>query len=61
MAIVEERHTVETQVGPLAVQVVGQGPTAVLWHSLFVDERSWGRVADELATQRRLVIARRLR
>ena len=42
MAIVEERHSVETQVGPLAVRVVGQGPTAVLWHSLFVDERSWG-------------------
>ena len=56
MAIVEERHTVKTQVGPLAVRVVGQGPTAVLWNSLFVDERSWGRVADELATQRRLVI-----
>jgi len=56
MAVVEERHTVETKVGPLAVRVRGQGPTAVLWHSLFVDERSWGRVEDELATQRRLVI-----
>ena len=52
----EERHTVETQVGPLAVRVVGQGPIAVLWHSLFVDERSWGRVEDELATQRRLIM-----
>ena len=56
MAVVEERHTVETQVGPLAVRVRGQGPTAVLWHSLFVDERSWGRIENELATQRRLVI-----
>ena len=55
MAVVEERR-VDTQVGPLAVRVLGQGPTAVLWHSLFVDERSWGRVEDELATQRRLVI-----
>ena len=52
----EERHTVETQVGPLAVRVRGQGSTAVLWHSLFVDDRSWGRVEKELATQRRLVI-----
>jgi len=52
----EERHTVETQVGPLAVRVRGQGPTAVLWHSLFVDERAWGRVENELATERRLVI-----
>lgn len=56
MAVVEERHTVETKVGPLAVRVRGQGLTAVLWHSLFVDERSWGRVEDELATQRRLVM-----
>ena len=54
--IVDERHTVETSVGPLAVRVLGQGPTAVLWHSLFVDDRSWGRVENELATQRRLVI-----
>lgn len=56
VAVVDERHTVETQVGPLAVRVLGQGPTAVLWHSLFVDERSWGRVENELATQRRLVM-----
>ena len=56
VAVVEERHTVETKVGPLAVRVRGQGPTAVLWHSLFVDERSWGRVEDELATQRRLIM-----
>ena len=56
MAVVEDRHTVATKVGPLAVRVRGQGPTAVLWHSLFVDERSWGRIENELATQRRLVI-----
>lgn len=55
MAVVEQRR-VETQVGQLAVRVLGQGPIAVLWHSLFVDERSWGRVENELATQRRLVM-----
>ncbi len=55
VAVVEERR-VDTQVGPLAVRVLGEGPTAVLWHSLFVDERSWGRVENELATQRRLVM-----
>jgi len=55
VAVVEERR-VDTQVGPLAVRVLGQGPIAVLWHSLFVDERSWGRVENELATQRRLVM-----
>ncbi|MGI8828490.1 MAG: alpha/beta fold hydrolase [Candidatus Limnocylindria bacterium] len=51
-----EQRRVETQVGQLAVRVLGQGPIAVLWHSLFVDERSWGRVENELATQRRLVM-----
>jgi pimeloyl-ACP methyl ester carboxylesterase len=40
----------------LAVRVQGEGPPAVLWHSLFVDERSWGRVDDALARDRRLVI-----
>ncbi len=51
-----EERRVDTQVGPLAVRVLGQGPAAVLWHSLFVDDRSWARVENELATQRRLVI-----
>ena len=37
----EERHAIETTVGRLAVRVVGDGPTAVLWPSLFMDERSW--------------------
>ena len=42
--------------GSLAVRVLGEGPPAVLWHSLFVDERSWQRVEDGLAGDRRLVI-----
>ncbi len=54
--IAERRHDVETAVGRLAVWVRGNGPTAVLWHSLFVDERSWSRVENELAKQRRLVV-----
>ena len=37
-------QTVETRVGRLKATVIGdQGPTALLWHSLFVDERSWDR------------------
>ena len=52
----EERHRIATRVGSLAVDVRGDGPPAVLWHSLFVDERSWGRVLDGLARERRLVI-----
>ena len=30
---------VDTRLGSLAVRVRGDGPVAVLWHSLFVDER----------------------
>lgn len=52
----EERHRIPTPVGTLAVRVRGEGPPAVLWHSLFVDERSWQRVEDDLAHDRRLVI-----
>src|SRR5215207_3906431 len=52
----DEPHRIPTRVGSLAVRVRGDGPAAVLWHSLFVDERSWQRVGDELARDRRLVI-----
>jgi pimeloyl-ACP methyl ester carboxylesterase len=53
---VEQRHVVETPVGRLAVRVVGRGQPAVLWHSLFVDDRSWDRLVPHLATERQLVI-----
>jgi pimeloyl-ACP methyl ester carboxylesterase len=51
-----ERRWITTRVGSLAVRVVGDGPPAVLWHSLFVDERSWRRVEQALARDRRLVM-----
>ena len=38
------------------MRVLGEGRPAVLWHSLFVDERSWQRVEQALACDRRLVI-----
>ncbi len=47
---------ISTEVGPLAVRVHGEGRPAVLWHSLFVDERSWSRVEDALGVDRRLVV-----
>jgi pimeloyl-ACP methyl ester carboxylesterase len=49
---------VQTKVGRLRVSVTGHGnrPTALLWHSLFVDELSWERVIPELALDRRLVV-----
>jgi pimeloyl-ACP methyl ester carboxylesterase len=52
-------HRIATPVGELDVRVVesrGGLPTALLWHSLFVDSRTWHRVEDELAGVRRLVI-----
>lgn len=55
MPMADERHRIPTKVGSLAVRVRGEGRPAVLWHSLFVDERSWQRVEDELARDRRLV------
>lgn len=50
---------VDTRVGRLKVSVLGEGdqrPTALLWHSLFVDERTWERVIPDLAEDRQLVI-----
>ncbi|WP_345202947.1 alpha/beta hydrolase [Fodinibacter luteus] len=47
---------IDTTLGALAVRVVGSGPTAVLWPSLFMDGRSWDRVAPTLAQHRRLVV-----
>jgi pimeloyl-ACP methyl ester carboxylesterase len=52
----DQETMVATKVGSLTVRVRGEGPPAVLWHSLFLDERSWRRVADELARDRRLLI-----
>lgn len=52
----DERHIIETRVGQLAVRVVGEGPTAVLWPSLFMDGRSWDRVLPALVQDRRLVV-----
>ncbi|WP_377640774.1 alpha/beta fold hydrolase [Oryzobacter terrae] len=51
-----ERNVIETVVGPLKVTTTGSGAPAVLWHSLFADERSWERVTTELARYRRLVL-----
>lgn len=47
---------IDTSVGHLAVRAMGAGKPAVLWHSLFVDERSWHRVTGELARDRRLIV-----
>jgi hypothetical protein len=36
-----DHHSIDTVVGRLKVTTVGTGAPAVLWHSLFADERSW--------------------
>ena len=47
---------IDTRVGRLKVTVLGdRGPTALLWHSLFVGERSWNGMLPILADRRRLV------
>jgi pimeloyl-ACP methyl ester carboxylesterase len=43
---------VSTDLGRLHVRRTGTGPPAVLWHSLFVDSRSWGPLIDALACDR---------
>lgn len=47
---------VPTRLGRLAVRSTGSGPTAVLWHSMFVDSRSFDRVSGTLGRERRLVL-----
>ncbi|MBO9626678.1 MAG: alpha/beta fold hydrolase [Microbacterium sp.] len=55
MATAEAVHRVPTRVGELRVRVEGAGPVAVLWHSLYVDDGSWDRVAPALRAERTLV------
>ena len=43
---------VSTDLGRLHVRRAGVGPPVVLFHSLFVDSRSWGPLADTLAENR---------
>lgn len=44
--------SVTTDLGRLQVRRVGTGPSVVLWHSLFVDSRSWGPLVEALARSR---------
>ncbi|MDV8002265.1 alpha/beta hydrolase [Rhodococcus sp. IEGM 1408] len=47
---------VDTRLGRLHVEVVGEGPPLVLWHSMFVDSGSWNRVVPGLAGAHRLFL-----
>jgi pimeloyl-ACP methyl ester carboxylesterase len=46
---------VPTSLGRLNVEQVGAGPPALLWHSLWVDSRSWGPLVGSLGQQRRVL------
>lgn len=55
----QREQMISTVVGALEVRLVGEDPgrpAALLWHSLFVDSRSWQRVERDLAENRRLVL-----
>lgn len=47
---------IPTSLGTLHVRVVGSGPPAVLWHSMFVDSTSWDRVVPILSRHRTLYL-----
>ena len=47
---------VDTKVGRLHVELDGDGPPAVLWHSLFVDSATWSALRVVLRADRQLII-----
>jgi pimeloyl-ACP methyl ester carboxylesterase len=47
---------VSTCLGPLHIGRFGAGPPAVLWHSLWVDSRSWGPLVDAFVALRQVVM-----
>jgi pimeloyl-ACP methyl ester carboxylesterase len=48
---------VTTRLGALHVRIAGEGPTAVLWPSMFVDSHTWDPVLPLLPTGRRYILA----
>jgi len=51
-----EHTEASTSVGRLTIDLYGSGSPVVLWHSLFVDARSWKRLLPLLPGGRRLVV-----
>src|SRR4051812_12372321 len=49
---ISNTESVSTDLGRLHVRCTGTGPPVVLWHSLFVDSRSWGALVEEWGRQR---------
>jgi pimeloyl-ACP methyl ester carboxylesterase len=55
VAHIADSGLVSTCLGPLHVGQAGSGPPAVLWHSLWVDSRSWGPLVNALGADRRVL------
>lgn len=55
VADIADSGLVSTCLGPLHVGQAGSGPPVVLWHSLWVDSRSWGPLVNALAAHRRVL------
>jgi pimeloyl-ACP methyl ester carboxylesterase len=51
-----ETTRVATSLGVLAVEVVGEGPPALFWHSLCADRAVWSRIRDDLPAHRQLIL-----
>jgi pimeloyl-ACP methyl ester carboxylesterase len=55
VAHTSESSLVPTSIGRLNVGQTGSGPSAVLWHSLWVDSRSWGPLVNSFGAHRQVV------
>src|SRR3984957_20214128 len=55
VAHTSDSSLVPTSLGRLNVGQAGSGPPVLLWHSLWVDSRSWGPLVDFLGAHGRLV------
>lgn len=56
MTTTEKAVQIPTSLGAINVGIVGSGPAAMLWHSMFVDSTSWDRVVADLARHRTLYL-----
>lgn len=51
-----DANRVDTRLGGLHVRIVGDGPTAMLWPSMFVDSHTWDPLLPLLPATRRYVL-----
>ncbi|GAA1914599.1 hypothetical protein GCM10009775_03980 [Microbacterium aoyamense] len=60
LTFTEHTERIHTRLGGLHARIVGDGPTVVLWSSMFVDSHTWDRILPHLiagdATPRRYVL-----